>query len=188
MFFNYEKSTFVLPFCIGCHVNRLLQLKPTIAAWLFVRHLKWCPIDSIQSCFDTNHFTSIWSRCNTHLKLIWWMQTEVTIQYKTLRYLAVWNHYRISRLAIDKRYWTICSTVRWVWLPFESGWFQRKRSSHSVSGKSSKTNMIFLLLRWHSFDFHWGISSSSLLLWTTSVKLYQVDFSLCRINFRCVSK
>ena len=87
MFFNYEKSTFVLPFCIGCHVNRLLRLKPTIAAWLFVRHLKWCPIVSIQSRFNTSHFTSIGSRCDTHLKSIRWMQTEVNIQYKTLRYL-----------------------------------------------------------------------------------------------------
>ena len=47
------RSTFVLLFHIGCHVNRLLEWKPTIVAWLFARPLKPCPVDSIQSRFTT---------------------------------------------------------------------------------------------------------------------------------------
>ena len=53
MFFNYMKSIFAFLFRIGCHVNRLLGWKPTIAAWLFIHHLKRCPVDSLQSWFDT---------------------------------------------------------------------------------------------------------------------------------------
>ena len=71
MFFNYVKSTFALLFRIRCHVNRLLGWKPTIAAWLFVRHLKRCPVDSILSCFDTSCFASIRSsQFDTDLQLI----------------------------------------------------------------------------------------------------------------------
>ena len=69
-FFDYIKSTFALFFRIGCHVNRLLGWKPTIAVWLFIHHLKQCLVDSFQSCFNTSRFTSIWSWFNTHLKSI----------------------------------------------------------------------------------------------------------------------
>ena len=43
-------------------------------------------------------------------------------------------------LRINKWCWTICSTVKFVWLTFESGWFQRWSSSYSAGVKSFETS------------------------------------------------
>ena len=118
------------------------------------------------------------------------MQTEVTIRYKTIRYLTVWNHYGISMLWIDKRYWTICSTVKLIWLPFDSGWFRRS-SSYLASRKSSRPpnrdDILAIILRCKREKTFTRISSSSLLL-RNDFSLYQIDFSLCWIGIRCVSQ
>ena len=113
MFFNYTcthciKSTFALHFYIGCHVgnrscNAGIETNDVIAAWLFIHHLIRCPVDSIKSFFwyKPFHFNSKLIQCPSKVDS---MQTEATIWYTTLRYLAVENHYRISTLRIEKMF------------------------------------------------------------------------------------
>ena len=198
LFFNYGKSTFALPFRVGCHVNRLLGWKPTIAAWLFVCHLKRCLGDSIQSCFDTSRLTSIQIWFDTHLKSIRCMQTEVTIRNKTLRYLAVWNHHRIPFLELTS------DTGRFVplWGLSDFLW-NRAGFSEEVYGIQLAEKVLRIPDK-HDFSLSgmmvfWLIAiicdanikrlllGYLVLLWS-DVSLYQIDFSLCWIDFRCVLK
>ena len=123
------------------------------------------------------------------------MQTEDSTQYKTIRYLAAWNYYRISMLRIAKHYWTICSTVRLSWLPSELGWLRRRSLAYSASGKSNETSRQTYSFSPSGLKFFQsiaitcdakmkrlslGYSSSSLLF-----SLYRIDF-ICVLKWLCI--
>ena len=92
---------------------------------------------------------------------------------------------------------------RFFWLPFESGWFQRRSSSYSASIKSFETpRRTWFFSFWdgilsiNSYHMRYEyektftgihISASSLLLWN-DFSLYRIDLRLCRIDLRCISK
>ena len=73
--------------------DRSLRWKPLIASWLFVCHLKRCPVDSIQSCFDTSLFATILSRFDTHLKL-------TQYKLKSLFHTKLWDTWQ-SKIIIE---------------------------------------------------------------------------------------
>ena len=97
----------------------------------------------------------------------------------------------------------ICSIVRFVWLPFKWGWFQRRSSLYSASVKSFETSRetwffsfwdgILLINSYHMRCEHektfTGIHVFLLVHFcfeTASVCIKLI--SVCQIDLRCVSK
>ena len=117
--------------------NENQQLQP----WLFVRHLWQTKSSRYKSFYMYFNSKSIQypSKVNS-------MQTEV--MHYSIQNLKVLEINRISTLRINKRCWMICSTVRFFWLPFELGWFQRRSSSYSASVKSFETSRQTWFFSW----------------------------------------
>ena len=174
--------------------DRSLRWKPLIASWLFVCHLKRCPVDSIQSCFDTSLFATILSRFDTHLKL-------TQYKLKSLFHTKLWDTWQ-SKIIIEFPHLELAGdTGRFVPLwgssdfPSNQAGFreevQRIQQAEKVLRPPHKhdfspSGMTFFrsiainytIRTWK--DFHLDICSSSLLL--------RNDFSLCQIDLKCVSK